>query len=373
LDGFILKRRFYWSNAHRALYGLAPMPIDAQGYDLAIVDTPHFLKVVGIAPERIFSVVHDLIPLRDPTTGTNARQLFMQKLRATLALRSTLIFVSEYTQATFHKSFPGHKRNKEIILYPAIRASLLSESNVQGPSSPVGSVPSGGQAREDRLDMLSLQASDKSNKGKVGKKKRKDETPPSQQLDLSLPYFATAISDEPRKNIAILVKACKFLSGRANIVVVGMVDGNRYIKAEARKPDNIVFTGYAAESVKVAVFRGATGVVFPSFAEGFGIPVVEGAVMGVPVLCSDIPVFREVAGDNAIYFDPYDPKSLAAAIERILGDPGAARQKAELLRESVLERFSQDAMSRRLAAALADVGLAVPRSERDAPTALPSR
>jgi len=60
----------------------------------------------------------------------------------------------------------------------------------------------------------------------------------------------------------------------------------------------------------------AAAFVFPSLMEGFGIPVLEAQRNGCPLVASDIPVFREVAGDGAEFFDPRDPESLAAAVAR---------------------------------------------------------
>jgi glycosyltransferase involved in cell wall biosynthesis len=63
--------------------------------------------------------------------------------------------------------------------------------------------------------------------------------------------------------------------------------------------------------------------------EGFGLPVLEAARRGVPVVCSDLPVLREVAGPAAIYVDPTEPGAIAAAVRRVLmGGPEIERFRA---------------------------------------------
>lgn len=66
-------------------------------------------------------------------------------------------------------------------------------------------------------------------------------------------------------------------------------------------------------------YAGAIGFVFPSLYEGFGLPILEAFSAGCPVLLSDIPVFHEIAGDAAVYFDPRNEESLAEALLAILG------------------------------------------------------
>lgn len=58
------------------------------------------------------------------------------------------------------------------------------------------------------------------------------------------------------------------------------------------------------------LYQHAKALVFPSFMEGFGLPALEALSLGCPVICSDIPVFHEIIGDNAIYFNPKDPEDL---------------------------------------------------------------
>jgi len=69
-----------------------------------------------------------------------------------------------------------------------------------------------------------------------------------------------------------------------------------------------------------AVYEAASGVIMPSEAEGFGLAVIEGAHHGKPLILRDIPVFREIAGDNATYFSGLEPKPLAECLELWLED-----------------------------------------------------
>ena len=99
----------------------------------------------------------------------------------------------------------------------------------------------------------------------------------------------------------------------------------------------------------------AAALVFPSYAEGFGLPIAEAARRGRVPICSDIPVFREVGGDGAIYFRVNDPAALAAAIGGFLAgelraDPALAVQTSwsETARR-IVEIVAREDWSRRLA------------------------
>lgn len=69
-----------------------------------------------------------------------------------------------------------------------------------------------------------------------------------------------------------------------------------------------------------ALYSAAMVTVVPTVAEGFGMPVVEAMACACPVLCSDLPVLREVAGQAVQYFDPHSPESLADGIRLVTGD-----------------------------------------------------
>ncbi|MEO6594292.1 MAG: glycosyltransferase family 1 protein [Planctomycetota bacterium] len=77
---------------------------------------------------------------------------------------------------------------------------------------------------------------------------------------------------------------------------------------------------YVDEAEKHGLLRSCRAVVQGSLFEGFGMPVLEALAHGAPVLCADIPPFREIAGDAAIYVDPHDTASIAAGLERLTDD-----------------------------------------------------
>ncbi|HTD53289.1 MAG TPA: glycosyltransferase family 1 protein [Thermoanaerobaculia bacterium] len=163
---------------------------------------------------------------------------------------------------------------------------------------------------------------------------------------------------EPRKNVETLVAACERLwSGRRSrpdLVLAGGMGWktsslNRRI---ARSPfrDKIHLAGYAAREVARELYRAAEVFVFPSLAEGFGLPLLEAMACGVPVVASTAPALVEVGGDAALYAEAMDSGGLAHQIERALED----RPLADRLRLAGLAR-ARDFSWRRAAAQTAAV------------------
>ena len=84
---------------------------------------------------------------------------------------------------------------------------------------------------------------------------------------------------------------------------------------------DIVFTGYVAEEHLNALYSGATCFVYPSYFEGFGLPILEAMRCGTPVVAGNRTSVPEVAGEAAVFFDPFDTNSLVDALQRLLPDP----------------------------------------------------
>jgi glycosyltransferase involved in cell wall biosynthesis len=100
---------------------------------------------------------------------------------------------------------------------------------------------------------------------------------------------------------------------------------------------DVRFLPWASEEDIEGLFALASAFVFPSFYEGFGLPVLEAMARGVPVACSDRSSLPEVAGDAALLFDPADPGAIAKALERLLEDRDLAARLAEAGRRRAAE------------------------------------
>lgn len=83
---------------------------------------------------------------------------------------------------------------------------------------------------------------------------------------------------------------------------------------------SVVETGWLAEDDLPSLLQGADLFVFPSLYEGFGLPILEAQTAGVPLICSDLPVMHEVAGDGALFFQSRDPDELAGVALSMLNN-----------------------------------------------------
>ena len=111
--------------------------------------------------------------------------------------------------------------------------------------------------------------------------------------------------------------------------------------------DRVIFPGYIAPEDKAALLSGAKALVFPSLYEGFGIPILEAMVCGVPVLTSHVSSLPEVAGDAAVLVDPLDIDSIAAGLRQVVHQPDLRRALVER-GYCQAERFSWQNAARQL-------------------------
>lgn len=165
------------------------------------------------------------------------------------------------------------------------------------------------------------------------------ESAPAAAMDR--PHFIVVGTIEGRKNHVLLFQLWRKLIERMEhraprLVVIGqrgweaehalaMLDRTPALRGHVRE------LGSASDSEVARLIAGARALLMPSFAEGFGLPVVEAMQLGTPVICSDLPAFREIAGDIPVYLDPLDGPGWERAILEFLEDsPDRMRQLRQL-------------------------------------------
>jgi glycosyltransferase involved in cell wall biosynthesis len=142
------------------------------------------------------------------------------------------------------------------------------------------------------------------------------------------PYFLAVGTMEPRKGYQVILEALEKLWAQgadARFVIVGGRGwGVSVLEARLRgHPEfnrRLFWLDRASDADLALLYRNARALVLASVAEGFGLPIVEAAHYGTPVIATDIAVFREVAGDSASYFTLLDSDSLAGRMKEALAD-----------------------------------------------------
>ena len=148
-------------------------------------------------------------------------------------------------------------------------------------------------------------------------------------------YLVTVGRLEPRKNHLNLVRAYALMAEpRPPLLIVGQRDFEHdEAFAEVEKlglGKEITFLERVADAELPALVRHARVFVYPSYAEGFGMPVLEAMASGVPVVTSSTTALVEVAAGAALTADPGDPKAIADAIEQLLSDAALHRRLSTL-------------------------------------------
>jgi glycosyltransferase involved in cell wall biosynthesis len=273
--------------SHVPLRGLVYCNIGHTGLDDPAL--PRWIAANGV---RAVYLIHDLIPITHPQfcrAGEAPRHEL--RLRHALASASGIVVNSAATGA----ALSGFARHHGLPMPPLLHAWLGS------PALPQAVAP----ARIDR------------------------------------PWFVTVGTIEGRKNHVALLQVWQRLArtmGEATPLLV--IVGQRGWEAEParamldRDPAiaaHVIEQGRADDAELAALIAGARALLMPSFAEGFGLPVIEALQLGTPVIASDLPVFREIAGSIPLLIDPTDGPAWLAAIRAFITDsPERQRQLAAM-------------------------------------------
>ena len=240
--------------------------------------TDRVLGAVKKARGRITVLIHDVIPLEYPAyqrPGTVAP--FRAKIDRVAAQADLIIYNSQDT-----------RRRSEAQMRGRIPPAVVAHLGLDLPLPDDGELPPG--------------------------------------LTPKSPYFVVVGTIEPRKNHDFLLDLWQQMGADAPLLLICGARGwnNRAVfdRLDQLPPDRPVreLSGLSDPGL-AALVQGAAGMLFPSHAEGFGLPPAEALSLGSRVLCNDLPVLREVLGDKAVYAATTEPYSWIRTIEEWTASP----------------------------------------------------
>lgn len=162
------------------------------------------------------------------------------------------------------------------------------------------------------------------------------------------PYMVMIGSLEPRKNHLLMMQIWQTLRDNPTaprLLIIGRrpyESNTALVTLDRGQLPKVEYLGRLPDGETARILAGAKALLFPSVAEGFGIPLAEALALGVPVLASDIPVFHEVGGDVPEYLDPLDGPGWRQAVLDYAA-PGSPRRAAQLARMPGWKPFTWDA------------------------------
>jgi len=271
--------RSFWSRAPRADHA---MLLNTGHSGLEIPSYPAALRRLGAAP--VF-LVHDLIPISHPEyCRPGELERHQRRMDAALRISRGLIANSRETL----RDLQAYADRQDLAMPPAIAAHLAPPVLPSPGSNPLGR-----------------------------------------------PYFVMLGTIEPRKNHWMVLQVWRHLiekhgSAAPQLVIVGqrgwecenVVD---LLERAAHVREHVIELPRCSDAQLVTYLHHAQALLFPSFAEGYGLPLVEALSAGTPVIASDLPVFKEIADDIPDYLDPLDGLGWLSLIEAYSATGSATR------------------------------------------------
>lgn len=257
-----------------------------------VVQSNNFWCPTTLQQSRLIYTVHDLSFLVNPswTTETNRLGCFDGVFRSA-QVADWIVATSEATRQHYLATFPHYPADRVKVIYQCSRFNNTDEPG---------------------------------KKPKILQDIGKDE------------FWLSVGTLEPRKNQRQLVEAYARYLARGNkalkLVLAGrdgwLMDDFQTFLNERGLADQVIITGYVSDKELIWLYKHCFANLYPSFFEGFGLPVLEGMQFGAPTLASKATSIPEIAGDAAMLLDPNDIDAWALAMEHLQHD----EQKRHALR-----------------------------------------
>ena len=283
--------RDFWNNS--------PNSLEKRLGDPDIIHSNNFFCPTGLRKARLVYTLHDLSFLVHPewTTEENRIACFEGVFNASL-FADFIIAVSDYSRNHFLETFPHYPADRIRTIYEASRFKLSTE--VQKPG---------------RLSFLE-----------------------PDRFWLSVGVL------EPRKNHKGLTGAYALLKrdGGKTFPLV-LAGGKGWLMDDLKKgveslglQQDIILPGYVDDKTLQWLYQNCFAFVYPSYFEGFGLPVIEAMSLGAAVIVSNVTSLPEIVGEAGMLIDPESQEAICQAMQRLISEPGFR----EALKERALARAS---------------------------------
>ncbi|MFC1726291.1 glycosyltransferase family 4 protein [candidate division KSB1 bacterium] len=278
----IIKVKNFRSRARRIMYENFQLHSSIKKLDLDIFHSPHFILPKGIKTKSVITV-HDMVYKLFNHTLPYSKSLYYNLLMPeSLKKVSAIITISNTTRNIIASEYP-HLKDKIFVTYlssgfenftntdPAQSEEIIKKYNIKGP------------------------------------------------------YILFVSTIEPRKNLEGLLTALNYIERKdIKLVIVGSL-GWKYknvfrILKKYNLSERVIFTNSVSNEEIKAIYSKSEAFIYPSFYEGFGIPILEAMRAGTPVITSGLGATKEVAGDAALFINPYNPDSITNAINTLLSN-----------------------------------------------------
>ena len=246
------------------------------------VDLLHFLTPFGVPTRarRLAATIHDVSPLVDPPFKTEILGSTLAALKQLRASNARIISVSATTRSEL-VGLTNISPERITVVHPGLTEGFEAEA------------------------------------------------PTTKRSRISEPRLIYVGGMGPNKNLKRLIE-CIIRLRKTRPVSLLVVGDSRWGYHELVREleqfggndwrQGVTFHGFVPDDDLRELYRGSHGLVMPSLHEGFGLPLLEAMATGLPVCCSAIPVFEEVADGAALFFNPHDVTDMSATIESLLYD-----------------------------------------------------
>ncbi|KAA8783363.1 glycosyltransferase family 4 protein [Paenibacillus amylolyticus] len=143
-----------------------------------------------------------------------------------------------------------------------------------------------------------------------------------EKYGIKSPYVLAVSTMNPYKNFKLILDILPEVKAQnLSVVIVGSKNSKVFSNHAVNDSEGVNWVGYVTDEELKALYEHATGFIFPSLYEGFGLPPLEAMALGCPVIVSSRGSIPEVCGEAGLYFDPHHPQEAASRLVEMMSDP----------------------------------------------------